>query len=217
MMRLGGVKDLRILGTGGETSDFTPSVVGWGSDGSAMAGKSGEAKIVPTFSTSRELSRGNGKETPYFLAGRWVDANLSVNLDEIQNRIREKDLPDRSPEAWGTELDQAIRNGVANIGVQHLLFDSNSIDAIHFTGATTTGEVMGAGPVTHIGGLSLAESATVGLLTFHGLINIVNRASYHVTDYDSEGFRWSAFTGPQIDRACLLKGMAQSVKVVKSL
>lgn len=215
MMRVGGLSNLQVVGTSGETSSYTPKVVGHSPDGSAYAATTGTTVIVPTYATSRELSDGSQMSRP--LAMRWVDASVKINIDEIQDRISRRGEPLRSERAWGREVDKALRKGVSEIGVQHLIFGSTVKERIYIGTATTTGSGLGAGPATTIEALTPVGSTIFGILLINGIHNIGGRLGYREEIKNSEGFRWSAFTGPQVDRAGILKGMSRTRSLVKAL
>lgn len=219
MMRVGGLSTLSVVGTAGETSSYTPNIDARNSDGTASASKAGIEKIVPTYAVHRELQE--TMITPPYITGRWADATVAVNLDEIQDRIGKKKELIRSPEAWGKHLDSALRDGVAKAGVEHVILDSTNLDKLKFSMNTTMGYTypdLNFGFAADIA--NPVEGFVANSLWFHALTNVLDRMHYqtikHVTD-DTEGFRWSLFSGPQFDRAALLKSMAQMNKVVKAL
>jgi hypothetical protein len=202
MMRVGGIGHLTVVGTSGDTSTTeAPTIVGYSPDGSAFAGKAGAANIVPTHSAS--LGPGQeGRNLP--TAATWANATVEVNLAEVQERLPRGKL--RSPEAWGRELDTALRGGVASAGVQHLIFDRELGDGIDL-----------AVPIV-IGYSAATASDRVPMIL--GLSMLISAAERFICSpaLKPNEYRWSAFRGVQLDRALFLEAMANpyAPKVVKS-
>src|SRR5258708_2550888 len=105
MMRLGGIKNLKIVGTEGNISNHTPDIVGYNSSGEAYAGGRSTARRVPTYSSQMLWSENN---TSKLSPSRWVDSTIMVNLSEISDRIADRNEQVRSAAAWSRELDLAI-------------------------------------------------------------------------------------------------------------
>lgn len=202
MMRMGGISTITVVGQSGEIESTTPSLVGHSPDGTGYAGNKTIVKKVPTSVSSRE--RQGDIDQPLFTAGRWTDATVTINLSQLQDKLSQEGKL-RSPQAWAKELDQAMKEGVAQEGIKHLTLDSASY--ISFVLATSFGTLLGTDGVVHG---TLANN-----LYYHVMYNVINRIRYKWNDYDTDGYRWSLIAGPQLDRALILKGMEKAGKVVR--
>lgn len=185
MMRLGGINSLRVVGSSGEVETSAPSIVGHGSDGSAYAGTRAAMKKVPSYTAERE--KAGMPQTPY-LAGRWVDAKVEVNLSQMQDKLSQAGKL-RSAEAWGQELNKAITQGIVEEGIKHVIFDLTPVDYVDLGFANVYPFFFGDS-VEEIVGYSLA---------YHTFYNIWHRMFHKRGGYSSD-FRWSVFSGPQFDR-----------------
>lgn len=211
LLRVGGISHLRVAGqTDGETSRFTPTVVGFDSQGNAYAGKKGEKVAVSEFSAfDDEASPSLDASLWRPHAATWKEAVIHLNLNEIAERIRQESNWDRgiySTKAWAHHLDEGIRKGVTGIGMRHLALGLNiyrwSTVAFQF-GVTTFLEAQtGYFPI---------ERLASAILVVGQLRNVIDYFGYRNTD---DGYRWSAFYGPQLDRALLLKILSSRTNLV---
>ncbi|MFA5933322.1 MAG: hypothetical protein WCV81_03625 [Microgenomates group bacterium] len=211
--RLGGIKHLRVTGnTDGETSSFTPTIVGYDSQGNAYAGKTGIKTIVPTFTqTSDEDGYSElGMYKPH--ASTWVNTNIDLNLNEITKNIEEEerwqgDL--RSTDAWSYYLNKSIKNGLTNAGIKHLVWGFSKSEV--FRHAFQYG-MMGFFHATFDNGSleSLINRVVIGST----LLNLFDAA---VASRNIRDHRVSIFFGPQLDRAAILKILSARTTLVASI
>lgn len=206
MMWTGGISSITVIGESGEVSSTSPTVVGHSPDGSAYAGKKATKKLVPTFQS--EKTGQIFKHEPKFIAGRWTDARIYLNLSEIQQRLSQKGQL-RSSGAWAEVLDIALRRGIVKEGFNHL---SKNVTQTDFR------QVL----IPLLGGIATqvfvpALGFGIGAFITHAVINIRNKRIYDRGDYDTDGFRRSLFVGPQLDRAVVLWTAGKTGKVAKVL
>ena len=210
MLRVGGISHLRVSGqTDGETSRVTtPIVVGHDMNGGAYAGKNIEEISVPEFTTSDEDTNGAWWR-PH--SATWTNAVINLNVAEMAERIKKNDKWPRgvySTEAWANHLDTTLRNGVSDIGIKHLTVGLNKfnwyLSAFQYT-------VMGA--VEALSPNPSVEGLMFRIPFVSGVLNTMDYFRFRNTD---DGFRWSAFYGPQLDRALFLKVLSSRTNLVRA-
>lgn len=213
LLRLGGISHLRVAGqTDGETTKFTPTIVGYDSQGNAYAGKKGEKTTVPEFTASGDEANPNLNASmwrPH--SATWKNVVINLNINEMTERIRLEDKWTRgvySTEAWASHLDEAIKNGVSEAGIRHLTLglNKNWVSTVFQYGLMCFFEAQTGHP--SIGGMAFRIPFVSGVL------NLMDYIRYRNTD---DGFRWSVFYGPQLDRALALKILSKRTQVVKAL
>lgn len=211
--RLGGIKHLRVTGNAeGETSSFTPTIVGYDSQGNAYAGKTGIKTIVPTFT---EDSDEDGYSEPGMYkphASTWVNTNLDLNLNEISKNIEQEERWQRnfrSTDAWSYYLNKSIKDGITDAGIKHLIWGFNKSEV--FRHAFQYG-MMGFFQATS--GNNTVESFIQRLIFSSTFLNLFDAfvATRNIRDH-----RFSVFFGPQLDRALLLKILSTRTTLVASI
>ena len=207
MCRVGGIRTLYVAGQSGETSSYTPTIVGRSEDGTGYAGKTGIAKKVPTYSSSYEKATGN---LPF--QAKWIDAQVQLNLTEMSDRIQVV----RSTREWSGELNEALRNGISENGQSHLLFGPDSIDKLRFGVAMGVGAIVGSDE-----SLPSGVGSAVGIAIVNAFFNVGDNRRYWREQAwqsgESDPFRWSFFNGIQLDRVAALRGLAKVRTLVKEL
>lgn len=211
MMRFGGVRKITFVGD--TLSDSNPSI-GENPDRQPYGGlRAQNPREIFTYAVDLEPSN-SGSPTPQFLAGRWVDATVRVDVDRVKKMLVSSRRPPE--EAWGRALDRLTRRAVLDAGIGHVVFDST----VHDMWQLAQGTVWSTAPglvfqFTHTDNW-FTES--VGAFTLsHALFNMLNRYDYSRGGYGKGGYRWSFFAGPQFDRALVLKGMSTIPGLVHAL
>lgn len=210
MMRLGGIRSLTIEGKSGETETVTPSIVGGNEEG-AVAGTRAIIKKVPKSMSLRSNESGDREYNS--LASKWTDARVIVNLSQMQDELSQAGQL-RSEKAWAKEINKAITKELTEQGTKHLLMDMEFWDyfdvaaSLGYTGVSTSFHLE-EGPL----------GAIRRLLLYNLGMNIMNRYVFgrKYARYNDDGYRWSAFVGPQFDRAVILQTMAKSGRVAKEI
>lgn len=211
LLRVGGISHLRVVGqTNGNTTKFTPTIVGYDSQGNAYAGKKGEKITVPEFSSSEDEANTNLDASvwrPH--AATWKNVVINLNVNEMAERIRQEDKWSRgvySTEAWAHHLDKDIREGVASMGIKHLALGFNKYNRI-----STSIQYALMGLFEASSGHPSVESMAFRVPFVSQFLNVIDYFSYRNTD---DGYRWSTFYGPQLDRALLLKVLSCRTNLV---
>lgn len=212
LCKIGGISHLRVVGeTDGDTTKFTPTIVGYDSLGNAYAGKKGEKISVPPFTTSHDESN-DSLDTSWSRphSAVWVNRTVGLNINEIQERIREEKAWPRgvySTQAWAHHLDKSLREGIGGIGVKHLALGLNrknwAMASLQY-GLMGFFEAQSSHPSI--------ESMTFRILFVGGLLNLMAYFAYRNTD---DGSRWSLFYGPQLDLALAIKILSKRINLVK--
>lgn len=206
LLRIGGIGRLRVAEqTEGETTRFTPTVVGYNSQGNAYAGKKGTLTFVPEFTTSPNLDAPVSR----LHFATWTNAVINLNINEMAQRIRQEDRWTRgvrSTEAWAHHLDEALRKGVRDIGIRHLTLGLNKIDWLYI--ALQYAQM---GTLATFTRFPSVEIMAFSILFGSGCINLIGCNVFRNTDY---GSRWSVIIGPQLDRALLLKILSSRTNLV---
>lgn len=213
LLRIGGISHLRVIGrTDEETSRSTPSILGYDSHGNAYAGKQVEKVDVPEYLVSdEEADHGGGSYIFRPHSATWKNMTLNININEMAEKIKDEEVWSRgvySTEAWADHLDRNLRAGVTEVGVRHLALGFGKLDTF----------IAGF----QYGVMSLYESQTKspslqGLLTSFCIIALFNNVlDYRRYGNSENGFRWSVFYGPQLDRALILKVLSGRTNLVKA-
>lgn len=198
----------------GETSQEVPQVVGIDRDGTAIAGKA-KIKKAPTFQLDH--SPAFMFEKPWRQA-RWQNLTISLNTEEIKQRILLSDESVNNPIIWGKEIHKALKSGTLKAGTHHLLKDFESYEkiltllgfALHSSfeiGGALTGNIEPEAVVPRIAyRIALLGTVMTGLHSFlYGL------------EKPGEGRRISIFFGPELDRAAALLALTYTQRLAKGI
>lgn len=210
---LGGLRHLRVEKAGGrEDEETTPMVVGVAGDGGAYAGGAVVKKAKPFHFDDYELgspaSELNFLSVPH--ATVWADGKIQLDLEAMSKRIIEDKRYKgnaRSSEAWARLLNKALKEGIANIGINHLLYGVRKTEMLYLLFLTLMGPRLLTSPSPSRLFSSWLLSNFIGLgLSF--MASLQNQ---------EDGYRLSAFYGPQLDRAIALKLFLQAGPLVKTI
>jgi hypothetical protein len=226
LCRMGGISHLQITGhTDDETSTAIPVMVGFNSQGGGYAGKLGAKFDIPTYRSTRAPLEG-------FLgiphSARWVDGVISSNINEITQRINQNENSQvRSSEAWASHLDRAVREGIRDIGSNHLMLGLNKRDyfATPIAYTISLADEIGVLAAHLVSGSELIKAPTMGDVTFSLLfmsvwMAMINFIQYHPGLFNrsrEEGSRLSLIFGPQLDRALVLQALSKRKNIIKAL
>lgn len=208
--RLGGISHLRVEGqTSQETSSFVPTIVGFDTQGSAYAAKTGMQTSIPTYTVDSLPDRGSGLTS---LGSRWVNGVVKINVDETANKILSETRwrnSVNSSDAWSYHLNRILKGGIVDIGTKHLVL-----------GASRRDYLMELFPVSSILYSFLTESNPLVPLATYGIwyfvINVLHAHSR--VNINHEGWRQSLLLhGPQLDRALLLKLISFKSTLIRSI
>lgn len=215
MCRFGGISHLRVVGnTEGDVSKFTPTIVGFNAQGDAYAGRKGESVSVPTFDSfmQDDDKTVEGSVTKPHSAS-WTNATINLNINEISERIRKEEKWQRgvySTDAWAYHINRSVKKGVVDAGVKHLAIGLNGWNwgsALFQYGTMGVWEGIVDHPPT-------LQSVFFRVFFVSGVCNAWDYVRFRNSEY---GFRWSAFYGPQLDRALLLKLFSGRAPLVKTI
>lgn len=212
MCKLGGISHIKVVTTEGDTSQFVPTIVGVSKNGEAIAGKTGVKTSVPTFTVESEKSRQGLDGSLFGLphAASWINTTVNINTNEVADRIKDDPKWDHgvnSSNAWAYHLNEAVKKGVTETGFNHLamgLSKTNWGSTAFQYGLMGFFESQIANPTLESG---LFRLFFVG--GFHNMMSYIRSRGY------GEEFRLSAFYGPQLDRALLLKLLSTQTTIVK--
>lgn len=209
---LGGLRHLKIEGVNNQSAtESTPVVVGINGDGSAVAGRAAVGKAEPFHFDDFESGNSAGSIWARHQL-TWVDGQIHLNLEAMSKRIVSKSKQSgenlRLPSAWGHLLDQALKEGIANIGINHLIFGVNkpALACLMFLIFSNERLYTATSPSELLTSWLINNSSTL-------LISLVDGSLTGSED----GYRLSAFFGPQLDRALALKVLSQTQPLVKAL
>lgn len=198
LCRLGGIGHLRVVSlTEQETSSYVPTIAGFDAQGNAYAAKTGLKTSTPLYTVdSRENSDG-------ILAQKWVNGVIKINIDETANRILSETRWSNGvnmPDAWAYHLNRSIRGGIEDIGIKHLVIGFNKMDLVS--------------NFIVIASIASGNNALLGYVPWLFWFNVV--MPYAMRTYGD--FRRSLFlSGPQLDRALLLKLISSRSTLVKNI
>ena len=198
----------------GETSQEVPQIVGIDRDGTAMAGKA-KVKKVPTFQIDYSPTSEYGE--PWKQA-RWQNLTISLNTEEMNQRILLSDESVKNPTMWGEEIHKALKSGTLKAGTRHLVKDferyEKLLTLLGFTlhssfeiGGALTGNIEPEAVVPGIAyRIALLGTVMTGLHSFlYGL------------EKPGEGRRISLFFGPELDRAAALLALTYTQRLAEGI
>lgn len=206
LLRLGGISHLRVEGqTSPETSSFVPTIVGFDTQGSAYAAKTGMKTSTPTYTVDSLSLPGRGLT---LLGSRWVNGVVKINVDETVNRILSNTRRWRngvnSSDAWSYHLNRILKGGIVDIGTKHLVLGARRIDYL-----------LELFPVLYIANSFFGDRnplAAYAIWCFS--VNGFN-ACFNI---NPEGWRQSLLLyGPQLDRVLLLKLISLKSTLVRTI
>jgi len=210
LCRIGGISHLRVGGTTkGEITKYVPSIIGMDAQGNALAGRSTlKTSSDPIESLDMDDSPTSGPSFSRPHSATWVNGAINLNMNEISETIRGENRWRRgvySTEAWAHHLNKSLNEGIAEIGIRHLLMG--------FTRDSLIGTLMSyMFMLVPIGQdltvETLAKNLTIGSLVFNG----IDYLRYRKID---DGYRFSVFYGPQLDRALALKILSKTTPLVR--
>lgn len=192
LCNIGGIRTLYIAGkTEQSTSDFPHF-------------EDLEYINIPTYSFKNTEGEHN-KTLPH--QARWTDTTIELDINEMSSKISQNN----TPKEWAAELNYAIKNGISDSGSQHLIVEGLKAHFSSTTIATLYGSTYGF----------MHDSPYIGTIgsisVINTVFNIANQVKYRRNKSEGDEFRWSLFHGPQLDRALILKSMAQTKRLVKEL
>jgi hypothetical protein len=190
LCRLGGIDQIKITSSEGETSQYMPTAAHSNSNGTLLAAAEGEARIINTYSSFNEPSYNPA------LQAAWGRVTVNLNTTEILDRMGKNRIPVRSQKHWSAEINKAIQGAVYKEGVRQLIGGVDGVEQQIIT------SVIGAG----FSGLTREWLPFIGVNFWTNLLVLRHEASKHGLN---SGFRWSALAGAQVDRAVVLGIMAK--------
>lgn len=208
LCRLGGISHLRVEGqTSPETSSFVPTIVGFDTQGSAYAAKTGMKTSVPTYTVDSLPDRGRGLA---LLGSRWVNGVVQINVDETANRILSETRwrnDAKSSDAWSYYLNRILKGGIVDIGTKHLVLGASRKDYLL--------EII---PVFSIANSFFGFFGSGNPLAIYAMWYFAVNGLYGYFNINPEGWRQSLLLhGPQLDRALLLKLISLKSTLVRSI
>lgn len=212
LANMGGIAHVRVDTVEGDVSQFVPIIVGVNKDGTAIAGKAGVKTSVPTYTLDLEHLGSLSGWTPKFLphATDWINTRVTVNTNEVKNRIKDDSKWKNgvhSTEAWAYHLNKSVKEGVTDQGIKHLTLELSKF---------SWGEA-----AIQYGLLGFFETQSTNptwenlIFKYSILWSIMNFWSIRRAERNGENYRLSAFIGPQLDRALILKLMSTRTTLVK--
>ncbi len=212
LCRIGGIGHVRVTSSEGETTQFVPTVVGISKNGEAIASKTGVRTSIPTFTVDSEKERPGLDSFPSALphAASWINTTININTNEVANRIQDDSKWKHgvhSTEAWAYHLNQAVRQGVTDSALKHLTMGLSKINW-----GETAFQYGLMGFFESQNGNPTLES---GIFRYFFVGGFLNMLAYVRSRGYGEDFRISAFYGPQLDRALILKLMSARTTLVK--
>ncbi|OGE02585.1 hypothetical protein A3G16_03605 [Candidatus Curtissbacteria bacterium RIFCSPLOWO2_12_FULL_41_16] len=218
LCQIGGIHRLVVLGVEDlDTSKTVPQILGFNSQGSTYMGKAAsKADVSPSESFS--APGWEGKSHPQ----QWSDALIAVNMNQVRDRIgNDKRWSEgiRSPKAWSHYLNRGIKDGISKEGIAQLLNLRNKVDlAIFaaFVGAAATDAV--PLPRWFDPHIPSVREAIQAYFTWSITWNVIERFMDGKRPFLSDGNnRYTAFYGPEVDRAVLLKVLTKTRTLVKQI
>lgn len=207
LLQIGGLRSIKISSKNdGERSSASLQTVGFGKDGSALAGI-GKVSVVPTYSDSLEPLEFSAESKQKY----WPSLNLTLNNNELKQRMLQSDLRVSDPANWANEIDKAIKKAVRHVGTKNLLDMSK----------TNFGEKLFlANHLLALTAFTFSPDHDASRLVFWELMRI-GLYSNLFTDIENfqrgEGYRLSILPGLELDRAIILQIATRAKLVAKDI
>lgn len=206
LAKLGGISHIQVKSVNGETSNSVPAIVGINRNGEGLAGKTSLKTEVDQFTVESEKT--DRLSIPH--SGSWINTTITLNTNEIEDRIAKNDKWERgirSAEAWAYHLNQSVSTGVTNSGTEHLtlgLSRLNWVKTLMQYGIMASFELQNN---------PTPEGMLSRVLFVSQFLNLIDMVSCKAQGVE---FRYSAFYGPQLDRAIVLWCAAKATNLIKS-
>ena len=201
LCRIGGIGRILLIGNSGqETSHTVPQLVGFNSDGSALASKAVAIVSAPVFD-QKVVQNGNRTDS------RVVDIMVNANIDEIGLRVADSREGLRSASEWAKQLDGGLKKTVRKVGTSNVIRNRPYLwpdfGAVYSSTATVIFSLGG-----NINELSfMLNTFAYGMSRLHSKL---------ISEQNSD-HRFSFIPGPQIDRAIWLNLVLATGKLIKDM
>lgn len=209
LCKLGGIKQLIVIGsTTGETSHVVPEITGFSSEGRVIASRKVAKVTFPTFEMNTQNS--NWRNTS--ISTRAIELTIDVNVNEIALRVSDKPEGIHSVLNWAKELDNGLKSPIRRAGNQNLLHGLEESDKVvracylGFWGTTAGLLLLNPSEYNSVASI-FAFTAVGGFLKMVELIELRSHPDY----------RYSLFSGPQVDRAIALGILSRTTTLIKDL
>lgn len=223
LMNLGGIRFTRVdLLKDGDKTASMPTTVGIAPDGSAYAGKIAASERVPTY----EYDQYADDSRVLLQNALWTNLQISLNLEEMKDRITDGGNNVREAESWTPHLDTALREGIRKGGTNHLLRGHNKLSVFMALYINVHNILMDAANINLFDVLagSKPKIPTAGdLLIETGIEFVVWSLIASLLIYGKEnkkegsGYRISLFPGYEIDRAVVLQLLSRTLPLVETI
>lgn len=214
LCQIGGIGHLRIVGVDdAETSSAVPTVLGFDSQGTAYAGKTG-TKVNTPIQEGRSLQDMDRSASVHSMV--WAHTLIAVNMEEVANRInRDKRWAEgmRSAEAWSHYLNRGVKEGLSQQSTRHLILNLSTRDKL-FTGTFVALAIFESALDPNTLPFPYPIDAIIHYFTIASGFNSIPHFRFGKSD---RNVRYSFFSGPELDRALLLKIMAKTKRVIKPI
>ena len=213
--QVAGFRHLRIQNDSeGETSQAVPQIVGVDRDGTAMAGKA-KIKKAHTFHVDYSPTFEYKKS---WKQARWQNLTISLNTEEMKQRILLSDESVRDSTRWGKEINGALKKAAIKGGVRHLVNDLERFEkllTLFGFALCSSSEIMSA-----LAGNIEPKTVVPRIAFSFALLGTV------MTALDSLGYgrekpgggrRISLFLGPELDRAVALLALTYTQRLAKGI
>ena len=213
--QVAGFRHLRIQNDQeGETSQSVPQVIGIDNDGTAIAGKA-KIKRAPTFHVDYSPT---SKYMEYWKQSVWQNLTISLNTEEMKQRILLSDESVGNPTRWGEEINGALKKAAIKEGTRHLVKDFRRFEkllTLFGFAAATSSEMIDA-----LTGNLEPEAIVPRIASSVVLFGTIMTGLHSLTsgpERQGEGRRISLFFGPELDRAVALLALTYTQRLAKGI
>jgi hypothetical protein len=213
--QVAGFRSIRIQNDQrGETSQSFPQIVGIDRNGSAVAGKVA-LKEVPTYQSDfphgDSLSEADKQS-------RWKNLNISLNTEEMKQRILLSGRRVTDSLEWGKQLDSVLKRAMVKNGALHLVKDitrSEQKNALLLYTAFASFRLL-SHAIYNYGPQEFLFYSTLHFVITGTSITTMSSAVSGV-ERSGQGRRVSLFYGPELDRALILLAIAYTSRLAKGV
>ena len=213
--QVAGFRHLRIQNDPeGETSQSVPQIIGIDNNGTAIAGK---AKIKKAHTFHVDYSPTSEYKKPWKQA-RWQNLTISLNTEEMKQRILLSDESVRDPTRWGEEINRALRKAATKEGVRHLVNDLERFEKLLtlFAFALVSSDEIVDALAGNIEPKTVVPRIAFSFALLSAVMTGIDSLGYG-REKPGGGRRISLFLGPELDRAVALLALTYTQRLAKGI
>jgi hypothetical protein len=229
-------RDVDIVSYNGPTTPRNAGVVGFDSQGTAVAGGTADPEEVPrgAYELHYDEREIDTKVPPYWqgqgLRGLWhtltghsrPELTLTLNLPEIQQRLQDKNAKLRDPKVWTKEIHNGLADGLKAATRHHLTVTLPSVAEASVAMMLLLPESAGSSILTHYSSLEGGVPAVALYIAALGAFVEVSSNTIKAVSAKHHGLRiseaaYSLIPGYHLDRCLAVAGLTKLHRLARPI